>query len=170
MAGGVIARPPIVIDIAVETEGWPGEDVLDALAMRAVSAAMDELLIDAGRTELSLVFTGDKQVRALNKQWRGQDKATNVLSFPASPTVSGNGLPPMLGDVVFARETILREAELEGKSFDHHLTHLIVHGFLHLLGHDHETDDKAEEMEGVERRVLAALAIADPYAVTRSGD
>ncbi len=104
-------------------------------------------------------------MRALNAGWRGKDKPTNVLSFPASPAAApGAALPPMLGDIVLAAETVFGEAALDGKPVEHHLSHLIVHGLLHLLGYDHETDGQAEAMEAVERRALARLAIPDPYA------
>lgn len=105
-------------------------------------------------------------MRVLNAQWRGKDKPTNALSFPAIPW-SGKGVPPpLLGDIVLARETLVREAREQAKSFQHHLTHLLVHGFLHLAGFDHETTRDAEAMEAIERRALARLAIPDPYAVS----
>jgi probable rRNA maturation factor len=99
---------------------------------------------------------------ALNAGWRGKDKSTNVLSFPAFPA-GGKALPPMLGDVVLASETVAAEAMNEGKPLADHLTHLIVHGVLHLIGYDHEIDAEAEMMEQAERRILASLAIPDPY-------
>lgn len=152
------------IDIAIEAGGWPGEETLRALAERAVAATFHEIAPDGSdETELSLLFTDDAGIKALNRDWRQKDKPTNVLSFPAFPTAPGGPLPPMLGDIVLALETILSEAELEKKPFEHHLTHLIVHGLLHLLGHDHESGPEAEEMEGLERSVLARLAIPDPY-------
>jgi probable rRNA maturation factor len=162
---------PLSIAVLVEAGDWPEERELRAIAARAVSAACAELSISSdGDTELSIVFTDDAHIRTLNAEWRGKDQPTNVLSFPAFPQAGADRLPPMLGDIILAKETIAREAELEDKPFEHHLTHLIVHGFLHLLGHDHETDEQAGEMEGVERRVLTALAIPDPYALTGSGD
>ena len=112
-------------------------------------------------TEVSLLFTDDAQVQALNKQWRDRDKPTNVLSFAAN---EGSGpQTPMLGDIVLAHETIAREAIEQGKTFDDHLTHLIIHGFLHLIGFDHIDDDEAETMEQLEREICASLGIADPY-------
>lgn len=117
-----------------------------------------------GRSELSVVFTDDAAVRELNAGWRGKDKPTNVLSFPAFSTSPDAPLPPMLGDIVLAAETVAREAALEGKPLANHITHLVVHGLLHLLGYDHETDAEAEEMEALERAALARLAIPDPYA------
>lgn len=158
--------PALDIDISVEAGDWPPVAELEALVGRAATAVLAELGVAGSPSELSVLFTGDAQIRALNAQWRDKDKATNVLSFPAFPVAPGNELPPMLGDIVLAAETVRAESALESKSFDHHLTHLVVHGFLHLLGYDHETDDDAEEMEALERRILARLAIADPYAVT----
>lgn len=156
----------IEIALAVESPGWPDEDELERLVRRTVDAAVACLaLSSARRTELGVTFTDDAAIRILNAQWRGQDKPTNVLSFPAFPE-GGEAVPPMLGDIVLARETIAREAALDEKPFDHHLTHLVAHGLLHLLGYDHETDEEAEEMEGVERRILASLAIPDPYALS----
>ncbi len=158
--------PEVDIDLSLEAGDWPSEAELAALADAAVAAALAELGVKGGHSELSILFTDDAHIRALNAEWRGKDKATNVLSFPAFPVAPGDALSPMLGDIVLAAETVRAESVLESKSFDHHLTHLVVHGLLHLLGYDHETDDDAEEMEALERRILARLAIADPYAVT----
>ena len=116
--------------------------------------------------EVTIVLTDDADIRALNKTHRGIDKATNVLSFPAyapdEPQPPGVAAP--LGDIVLAYETIAREAEAQGKAFTDHLTHLIIHGTLHLLGHDHEEDDEAEAMEALEVRILDGLGIKNPYA------
>lgn len=150
------------ISLAVDAEGWPGDAALETLAHRAVDASLTELGLD-GNSELSLLFTDDEQIRQLNRDWRNTDKPTNVLSFPAFEVAPGDGLPIMLGDIVLARGTIGSEAALEGKPFEHHLTHLIVHGLLHLLGYDHEADTEAVQMEDLERRILARLAIPDPY-------
>lgn len=152
------------IDIAVEAGGWAGEDTLLALARRAADAVLAETGQAAPEeSELSLLFTDDAHVRALNRHWRGKDKPTNVLSFPAFEIAPGEAIPPLLGDIALAFETVAAEAGLENKPFDHHLTHLIVHGLLHLLGHDHEDDEEAEAMEALERASLARLAIPDPY-------
>lgn len=153
----------IEIDIALEAGDWPVEEELRGHAEMAVSAVFAELAIADPASELSLLFTDDPSIRVLNRDWRGKDKATNVLSFPAFEIAPGDPLPPMLGDIILASETVSKEAVLEGKPFAHHLTHLIVHGLLHLLGYDHENDEDAEEMEGLERRMLARLAIPDPY-------
>jgi len=154
------------IDLSVEAGDWPAEAALQAIVTVATGAAQAELGLGAAQSELSLVFTDDAHIKQLNAEWRGKDKATNVLSFPAFPAFPKGKLPPMLGDIVLAHETVLAESALEQKRFEHHLSHLVVHGFLHLLGYDHETEDEAEEMEALERRILARLAIADPYAVT----
>ncbi|MDH6231008.1 putative rRNA maturation factor [Mesorhizobium soli] len=159
------AALPVEIDLMIEAGNWPSEEELEALAQRAVGAALAETGADAPMgTELSLVFSDDAHIQVLNAEWRGKDKPTNVLSFPAFPTKPGQPLPPMMGDIILAAETVDREAALEGKLREHHITHLVIHGFLHLMGYDHETDAEAEEMEGLERRALARLAIPDPYA------
>ena len=155
----------VATELIVEAGDWPPETALVALAQAAVGAVAVELGLTGGPSELSLVFTDDARMRVLNVGWRGKDKPTNVLSFPASPALApGAALPPLLGDIVLAAETVFGEAALDGKSVEHHLSHLIVHGLLHLLGYDHETDGQAEAMEAVERRALARLAIPDPYA------
>jgi probable rRNA maturation factor len=154
----------ITIGINVEAGDWPARRALRGLASRAVGAATAAAGLKSPSSELGILFSDDARVRVLNAGWRGKDKPTNVLSFPAFSWKRGDALPPMLGDVVLAAETVRREAGVEDKPFEHHLTHLIVHGVLHLLGYDHETDADAEEMEDIERRALAALAIPDPYA------
>ena len=148
----------------MEAGDWAGEDELAALSRRAVDAAVTRLGLGDAGSELSIVFTDNEAMRALNAQWRGKDKPTNVLSFPAFPLSPGDPPGPMLGDVVIAFETVKSEAELEGKPFDDHLRHLVVHGFLHVLGYDHENDTDAEEMEAAERAILADMGIADPYS------
>ncbi len=114
--------------------------------------------------ELSLVFTDDAAIQEINAEWRGKDKPTNVLSFPAFPLEPGKMPGPMLGDIVIARETVEREAVDLDKSFEDHLTHLLVHGFLHLFGYDHMETGEAERMEALETRILAVLGLSDPYA------
>jgi probable rRNA maturation factor len=157
-------KPGIAIDLTVEAGDWPPKRTLKSLVGKAVGAALDEAGAAGGGSELSVVFSDDAHIRRLNSGWRGKDKPTNVLSFPAFPVMSGEKLPPMLGDIVLAAETVAREAELEGKPLDHHITHLVIHGVLHLLGHDHEGEAEAESMEALERAALARLAIPDPYA------
>ncbi len=136
---------------AFESPLWNDHDS-EATVRRAIAAAAPP---DTARTrELSVLLTDDAEIRTLNAQWRQQDKPTNVLSFPAP--AAGNMQPKLLGDIVIAYETTAREAETEHKPFEHHLSHLAVHGFLHLLGYDHESDDEAETMERLEREILGA--------------
>ncbi|MEM1038063.1 MAG: rRNA maturation RNase YbeY [Pseudomonadota bacterium] len=155
----------LAFDVAVEAELWGDEQTLTALSERALMAAaahVTELLPQD--PEVSVVFTDNNAIQTLNARWRGMDKPTNVLSFAAN---DASGPPsPLLGDIVLAQETIAREAQAQDKAFDDHVIHLLVHGFLHLLGHDHLNDKEAHAMEETERRVLADLGIADPYGET----
>ncbi len=157
---------PVEVILAVEAGGWPAEAELETLVSRALQAALAETgAAPAGpEAELGVTFTDDASIGALNRDWRGKDRPTNVLSFPVVQIVPGDALPAALGDIVIAHETVRREAEAEGKPFEHHLIHLVIHGFLHLAGHEHQDDEEAEAMEALERRVLARLAIPDPYA------
>ena len=152
---------PLNIEISRNTEGWP--EALDARAEEAVRAALAQSKARiAGASELSIVLTDDAEQRLLNRDWRGIDKATNVLSFPQiEPFGPVSGL---LGDIILAHETLVREAAEQGVSFEDHFTHLVVHGFLHLLGYDHMDEDEALAMEGLETQILASLGVADPYA------
>jgi probable rRNA maturation factor len=150
------AARTIKIDVRTDSALW--NDTAAAIVRRAVAQAAAAL--STSRGELAIVLTDDSAIRSLNRQWRGIDAATNVLSFP-SRTIAGQ--PPHIGDVVLAYQTIARQARAARKPFVHHLAHLAVHGYLHLLGYDHEEDKQAEAMEGAERRVLRRLAIPDPY-------
>ncbi len=113
--------------------------------------------------ELSILFGSDITLQALNSQWRSKDKSTNVLSFPGKDLAPGEEADTVLGDIAISLETAEREAALENKLLDDHISHLIVHGFLHLFGYDHENDKEADLMESLERKVLAKLGIPDPY-------
>ena len=157
-------RAGIEVDLVVEAGSWPAERELAALAGRAAEGVLAAIGRDgATASELSIIFSDDAHVRALNAAWRSKDAPTNVLSFPAFPHGRGGALAPMLGDIVLAAETVAREAQAEHKPRADHITHLIVHGILHLIGYDHEGDAEAEEMEELERRILAGLDIPDPY-------
>lgn len=144
------------------------EDQCQRVVQATLAGSLDALPEGSlDRVEISLVLADDAMVQSLNRQYRGQDKTTNVLSFAALDGEEDAPLPDgplLLGDVVVAFETTAREAAAEGKTLADHLSHLLVHGVLHLLGYDHEVDDEAEEMESQERVVLAGLGIADPYA------
>ena len=153
----------IAIDCTIDADGWPDETACLLIANRAISAIgnIPEISIPVN-AEVSLMFTDDQQMRELNLRWREQDRSTNVLSFAAN---EGNGpTTPLLGDIVLAHATIAKEAIDQGKVFEDHLAHLIVHGFLHLVGFDHIDDGQAEQMEQLEREICSSIGIADPYA------
>jgi probable rRNA maturation factor len=160
---------------ADSSEEWDSSTDWAQLANAAVRAAVAESdvpgLLESGvAVEVSVRFTGDDEVKALNSAWRGKDKATNVLSFPmVEPEQLGSlertdGGEALLGDIVLARGVCAAEAAAKGIAVCSHAAHLVVHGMLHLLGHDHERGEgEAEAMEAAERRALAALGVADPY-------
>jgi len=152
------ARATLKIDVLAESDLWKRNDDAGAVARRAVAEAAAALSTPAA--ELAIVLTDDSAIRQLNRAWRGIDAATNVLSFP---TATAGGEPPLLGDVVLAYETIAAEARAQQKPIAHHVAHLAVHGFLHLLGYDHVRNKDAETMERLEREIMRRLAIPDPY-------
>lgn len=155
-------RSACKLDVLVESGLWKEPGKIKSLLRRSVNEAA--AMLSTGSAELAIVLTDDSAVRTLNRDWRGIDAATNVLSFP---TKRAGGKPPLLGDIVLAHETVAREARAEGKPFAHHVAHLAVHGFLHLNGFDHERDDEAVAMEETERKILRRLAIPDPYRPRR---
>lgn len=155
----------ITIDILTESPLWGASDAYEKLCDDCVEAVWKRLNLPKMVTELSIVLSDDASIREINAQWRNKDKPTNVLSFPAFEIEAGDKPGPMLGDIIIARETVEREAAEEQKTFNQHLHHMIVHGLLHLLGYDHEDEEDAEEMETLEREILHALAIPDPYIV-----
>ncbi len=154
-------------EVLIVADCWRAEAGAEAVIHRAIETAAEMVDAETGDVELAIMLTDDDGIRTLNNNWRGIDKPTNVLSFPAlqpTGTPSPDDAPRMLGDIAIAYETMRREADDEQKPFDHHLSHLAIHGFLHLIGFDHETDQEAEEMEALERKILAQLGIPDPYA------
>jgi len=181
------------IDVLVESEHWQDAGAAKAVVRRALKQAAAAL--STKTAELAIVLTDDAAMRSLNRNWRGVDAATNVLAFPVRKTDPrrytarrpvghagghfgnplrkhlnnqlNNHLNTHLGDIVLAYETVQREARRDGKPFDHHLTHLVVHGFLHLLGYDHVNNAQARRMEKTERAILHDLAVPDPYCMTR---
>jgi probable rRNA maturation factor len=157
------------LEIAVEAD-WPAALEWSTLAERAAIAAAAVLEdLSSPRLSASLLFTSDAEVQTLNREWRGKDKPTNVLSFPmldraALLALASEGPPELLGDVALAFETCAQEAAEKGISLEHHAAHLIIHGLLHLAGYDHETSpEDAAEMEALEIKALALMGIADPY-------
>jgi probable rRNA maturation factor len=154
----------LTADIVITADCWQAEPAAEDIVQRAIVAAAGTAPGQVDRAELAVMLTDDAGIRALNHDWRGIDKPTNVLSFPAVAAPHAGSQPRALGDIAIAYETTRREAEGENKPFGHHLSHLAVHGFLHLIGYDHETDADAETMEELERHILARLGIPDPYA------
>jgi probable rRNA maturation factor len=148
-------------DIEIEDEAWHAVENLEALAKRAVVQAL--ALVNMTDAQVALNFADDETLASLNAQWRGKPKPTNVLSFPAGPGMTPPDEPTFLGDVILASGVTKAEAQEQGKSWEDHTTHLIIHGVLHLAGHDHETEDEAAVMEALEIRAMAALGLANPY-------
>jgi probable rRNA maturation factor len=164
--------PPdaLSIDVNVESPLWEAQPEAETAVRRVLGVAA--AMVSTRPAELAIVLTDDSAIRALNREWRGVDKPTNVLSFPArgpqalAAEPAQPGPPVLLGDIVIAFETTAQEAGTESKRFEDHLAHLAVHGYLHLLGHEHEDERDAEAMEGLERAILARLGIPDPYAAS----
>jgi probable rRNA maturation factor len=146
----------VTIEVVTQSEGWSAHPGAEDAVRRAIGKAA---ALEGRPGEVAVLLTDDAAIRAMNSTWRGIDKPTNVLSFPA-----GESAMPHLGDIAIARETLERESAAENKAFLDHLAHLSIHGYLHLIGFDHETDREAERMEHLETRILASLGIADPYA------
>lgn len=151
---------PLVIDVLIESPQWADQPHSEVAVVRAIRAAAGRM---PATGEVAVMLADDARIKTLNSAWRGLDKPTNVLSFPAAAT--GLPGPSALGDIAIAYETVAVEALAAGKPFLHHLMHLAIHGFLHLRGHDHETDAEAETMENLERDILRGLDVPDPYAV-----
>ncbi len=155
----------LALAYSVEHEAWGDQQ---SLCERAVKAALEDsdAELPEAPIEVSLVLSDDARVQDLNREWRGKDSATNVLSFPAYDDEQPDlpeGAPLLLGDIILAYETCVAEADRDQISVSDHLTHLVVHGVLHLLGYDHLTDEETDEMEALEISILAKLGIENPY-------
>ena len=161
-APGRCAAAP-VIDIQTQSPLWDAQPLAAQTVRDAITAAA-ALATTAG--DVSIVLTDDASIRKLNREWRGIDKPTNVLSFPAAKAGAAN----FLGDIVIAYETLARECADEDRIFLHHLAHLTVHGFLHLIGYDHQNDSDASEMEGLESKIMLFMKMPDPYFARDLGD
>ncbi|HSV21641.1 MAG TPA: rRNA maturation RNase YbeY [Xanthobacteraceae bacterium] len=160
-------QPDPAIDVLIESEAWRMLPEAEDIVRRAIAfAATSTVAVQYRNAEVAVLLCDDKMIAGLNARWRGQDRPTNVLSFPAPPRqgASPDGKIP-LGDIAIAYQTLAREAGEQGKTVFSHLSHLVVHGFLHLLGYDHHTNCEAERMERLERDILARIGIADPYAL-----
>ena len=153
----------IHLEIIIESELWKSapipQHLLEMSAEKALELGCDDFDLPF---EINLLLCDDARMQTLNKSWREQDKPTNVLSFPAAFTSPDE--KDFLGDIALAYETIKREAQQDNKTFQDHVAHLVAHGVLHLLGFDHMTDEEAEEMEELERQILAQMGISDPYS------
>ncbi len=152
----------VEIDLRVNDEiwsDWPGELESD------IQIALDTAAIATRGGQIDLLLTNDDEIQKLNAQWRGKDKPTDVLSFPSEEDAAFENF---LGDIVVSHGVLTRDAAQMGKTKTAHLQHLIIHGYLHLLGFDHIEDDDAEEMEGLERKILAELGLPDPYSINTS--
>jgi probable rRNA maturation factor len=165
------ADPRVAVSLIVEHDAWR-EAVADPLPLlrRAAGAAVSQARRDRRSrstvaSSVAVALIDDRAMRKLNRSFRGKDKPTNVLSFPSGEMQDGKRAKLQLGDIAIALGTVKREAKTQGKTVADHLTHLMVHAVLHLLGYDHESDPEAERMEALERKALAALGIADPYRV-----
>jgi probable rRNA maturation factor len=167
-------RKPNVRDVALQLEvliedaGWQAKfPRLQKKLVAAIEAALlsqHKLKLKSGAYELSLVLTSNDKIKKLNRDHRGKDYATNVLSFPMiDDQITLPGMPVMLGDIVIAHDVVATEAKAERKTFPHHAMHMAVHGLLHLCGYDHETPGMARTMEKLERAILAKLGVPNPY-------
>ena len=155
-------KNPPEIEVIIRSARWRKRPSARTIVKTAILAAARA--VSTPPNELAIVLSDDSAIRALNRDWRGKNAPTNVLSFPAAAPGKGQPGSPYVGDIVIAYQTAVREAAAEGKPFNHHLTHLAIHGYLHLLGYDHENDRDAEKMERLERKILKRLAVPDPYA------
>jgi len=153
-----VLRVP-VIDFVVQAPQWATQRGAKPTVRRAILEGAVATSTTAG--EIAIVLTDDAAIQSLNRNWRSSDEPTNVLSFPVHR--SARGVQHHLGDIIIAYQTTAREAEAERKPFRHHLAHLAVHGFLHLIGYDHEADDEAAVMESLEVSILARMQVPDPY-------
>ncbi len=174
-----LAPTGVTVDVLIESPSWEkAEPAAEAVVREAVLRAAAATDVGEASAEVAVLLCDDATIAALNAQWRGREEPTNVLSFPAppasdlptsdpslsGPAASDPSVPVHLGDIAIACETVVREAREQGRMVSQHLAHLAVHGFLHLLGYDHQTEREAEHMEALERDILATLGISDPYA------
>ena len=171
-----ILLPDLTLDFEQRDTSMGDEAAVEKTVAAAVVAALRASALKvAAPMDLAVIITGADESQALNAEYRGKDNPTNVLSFPATEPddlhdafqfALGGGPPVMLGDMVICAPVVISEAKAQNKPLFHHLAHLSVHGVLHLMGYDHIENDEAEEMEALERDILAGLAIPDPYEVT----
>lgn len=152
--------PALEIDIQTASPLWAAQPRAADIVRAALIAAASARHVEG---EVSVLLTDDAAIRVLNRDWRQIDKPTNVLSFAAAKDARKDASRTFVGDIVVAYETLARECADEDRDFLHHLAHLSVHGFLHLIGYDHQTDAQADEMEGLESRIMQSMNMPDPY-------
>jgi probable rRNA maturation factor len=159
-----VSKAELLVELAVDAGDWPPMTTLRRITREAASAAAAMVPGFPAAGEVSVLFTNDARVAELNASWRGKDGPTNVLSFPAPPLPANAEATVSIGDIVFGFETVTKEAAEMHLTLADHISHLFVHGLLHLVGFDHDDDRKAAAMERLETAILAELGIADPYA------
>jgi probable rRNA maturation factor len=164
---GAICRVVVIVDAATAAAWKRAVPELEAQIRKAARAALMQMKPRRARSEITVRLSGDRDVRRLNRDFRGKDRPTNVLSFPSGDELSPRRGPLLLGDIVIAYGTVAREAAAQGKPIRDHLLHLVVHGVLHLLGHDHQRPAEAARMERIETDLLAQFGIPDPYVTER---
>lgn len=162
MRSSVGGRKAPLIEVLVASSLWRAKPRAAGIVRKAVLTAARAL--STSHIELAIVLADDSAIRTLNRDWRKRDAPTNVLAFPTKGAAADRRTPWLLGDIVIAYETTAREAVAQGKLLEHHLAHLAVHGFLHLLGYDHNTTRAAKKMEQLEVAILKRLAVPDPHA------
>lgn len=156
------APGPLTIDISFDCDCWPDPQLLESRAREMIMSAWNRQG-RGGESEVGVLFSSNERIRELNRTFRQKDQPTNVLSFPTgNPFPAMSGIEP-LGDIVLAFETTAREASESGRDLEAHMSHLVVHGFLHLLGYDHQDDSQAEAMEAEETRIMTGAGFDDPY-------
>jgi probable rRNA maturation factor len=159
-------RPGPEVDVLIESTQWEALPAAEAIIRAAIAGAAKARPVQINGAEVSVLLCDDAAIASLNARWRGHEGPTNVLSFPTphgERNPCGADRPTPLGDIAIAYETVAREAADRGKPLPDHLAHLAIHGFLHLLGYDHQIEDEAERMERLERDILAEIGILDPY-------
>ncbi|MGI9464535.1 MAG: rRNA maturation RNase YbeY [Aestuariivirgaceae bacterium] len=152
------------VSIAITCDLWDSQDNLEETVLSAATAAFKAAKLSSADLEFSVVLSDDETVAELNQRWRGKNRATNVLSFPAAQTAArGENEPIFAGDIILASGVVSRESIESGKPLATHLSHLIVHGVLHLMGYDHNDDPSAARMQATETDAMALLGLPDPY-------
>ncbi len=161
MTENSVNMAPVDVSVIISDDSWGAIRNAEATVVNAAQAAAGHVATE--EVEVSVALSSDAEIQALNARYRNQNKPTNVLSFVNGMMLANAGGPVFLGDIIIAYQTLMAEARAEDKAPGDHLAHLTVHGMLHLLGFDHETEEEAERMEALEREILASIGVADPF-------